>query len=225
MVAYDVQKEVSTLVLCEERSFGRFLGRALEMVGYPPASVWISARDALASFVHKRYDLAIISSAVKAPDALTLIHDIRAGTTRAPRDLVILLLDTEEDFDPATRIHSGMLGINAFLAWPATVAALEHAVADAISHHHLALDAIELMDAQPQQVPTDDDGIPHGCHGEVFSLPAAALVEGMYLEDDITIHGRVLIGAGTILNEAHLRAVESLLPVIEDLEIRVRFRT
>ena len=219
----DAQNQLSALILCEERSFGQYLNKALETAGYPPAFVSNSSRDALASFVNKRYDIAIISSVLKQPCACDVIHDIRAGKTRAPRDLVVLLLRTGEDDDPAERIHSGMLGINAFLDWPASIEAVNNAVAEAISHHFLALDAIEALDAVDSDDP-DDPGLPTCYSGEVFSLPAGALVENMYLVDDVTIHGRVLIEAGTVLGEAHIRAIDSLQLVLENREIRVRFK-
>ena len=117
----------------------------------------------------------------------------------------------------------GMLGINAFLEWPASIDALQTAVPEAISHHYLALDAIEAMDAGHSDA-GDQTAPPARYSGEVFSLPAGALVESMYLVDEVTIHGRVLIAAGTVLGEAHIRALDSLQLVLENREIRVRFK-
>ena len=223
MPLHDAQKQLSGLILCEERSFGHYLKHALESAGYPPASVSNSTHDALTLFIRNRFDYAVISSALKQPCACDIIRSIRCGDTQAPRDLVILLVQTAEIEDPAERIHLGMLGINAFLNWPATIDALQNAVAEAISHHHLALDAIDAMDAQGDD--SNDDAPAPACYsGEVFSLPAGALVENMYLVDPVTIHGRVLVDAGTILGEAHIRALESLQLVLENEEIRVRFK-
>ncbi|MDJ0738797.1 MAG: hypothetical protein QNJ91_03710 [Gammaproteobacteria bacterium] len=222
MPVHDAQKQLSILILCEDRPFGHYVKNALESVGYPPAAVSNSPRDALARFVHDRFDLAVISSALQDPDALEVVRDIRAGATYAPRDLVILMLQSGESADTAERIHAGMLGINAFLPWPASIDALQHAVAEAISHHHLALEVIDTI-AEADQPPRGDDVDRGQFSAETFGLPAAALVEGMYLEDSVTIHGRVLIPAGTVLNEAHLHALESLELVLESSEIRVRF--
>ena len=223
MFAHDAHKQLSALILCEERSFGHYLKQALESAGYPPALVSNSPRDALGSFLRRRFDLAIVSSALKQPCACDVIRSIRTGDTRAPRDLVVLMLLTGETDDPAERIHMGMLGINAFLEWPTSIDALQNAVAEAISHHHLALDAIEAMDGGHSNA-GDQPASPTGYSGEVFSLPAGALVDGMYLVDEVTIHGRVLMAAGTILGAGHIRALDSLQLVLENREIRVRFK-
>ncbi len=219
----DAQKQLSGLILCEERSFGHYLKHALESAGYPPASVSNSAHDALTRFIRNRFDFAVISSALKQPCACDVIRSIRCGDTQAPRDLVILLVQTGETEDPAERIHMGMLGINAFLEWPASIHALQNAVAEAISHHHLALDAIDAIDAGGDDS-NHDTSTPACYSGEVFSLPAGALVESMYLVDPVTIHGRILVDAGTILGAAHIRALESLQLVLENQDIRVRFK-
>ena len=53
---------------------------------------------------------------------------------------------------------------------------------------------------------------------------AGALVESMFLVDPVTIHGRVLLDAGTVLGEAHIRALESLQMVLENQDIRVSLK-
>lgn len=209
---------LSILIVSRERSGGHYLALALNESGYPDVTVKISPREALAGFVRHNYDLMIISSALEPPGALETIRQIRAGETVAPRDLVIVLVDCGGQ--PENDAAIAPLGINAFTDRAVSAKSLDETVMHAIAHHYLALDAIAAMDSN-RSAPSENPGARYS--GEVFCLPAGALVEGMLLEDDITIHGHLLIPAGTVLHEAHLRVIESTESVLEKRELRVRF--
>ena len=207
------------LLLSNERSSGRVLKTALDNIGYMDVSVTVSPREAITRFVHQRFDLLIMNLDLPEIGGFELIRRIRAGETIVPRDLTILMLAKEDDFEDDQCLAD--LGVNGIAMIPFTLKELADHIAYALSHHYLAQEAIEVMDA-PEVLPPSAQTQPNGPL-RAFSLPFEALGEGMYLLEPIKVHGRVLIPAGTCLREIHLTVIEQMAYVLEGGEVLLSF--
>ena len=212
--------ELKILVIGGVGTAGNVLGGTLNALGYPHTMVMHSLTRALASLQTKSYDIFVILHYQEAGNGFDLIRKIRQGKTRAPNDQILILIEPEfYESEPRPSDYDLMeLAINVVARMPLTAGMLDNAIKQAFRHQHLG----QNNNTGITQKPADEEtGLPPGYVNTPFELPVGAFTIGMYLGQNITIHGHVLVPAGSVLTEAHLDVLESLENVLEDREFLV----
>lgn len=224
MRSADLKHKLNILIIGGHGTAGQVLGNALRTVGYTHIKQISNTKLALEHIQHQRYHVMLIFLSSHKESGLDLIKQIRQGETAAPADQLVVLIETEaEAEDESGTGFLGALGINAIARMPLTPKMLDDAVRHAISHAHVSQAAIEVMHAKPE--PAKSDELPEGFSPEVFQMPAGAMVDGMLLAEDITIHDRTLVPAKTILTSAHLDVLDQLGHILELREFKVYLKS
>ena len=216
------QSRLRILHLSHRHSCARLVKTALDNIGYSEVVASVSPRQAISSFIRNRYDLLITNLNLAGISGVELIRRIRAGQTIVPPDLAILVLAGEDElnadqcpFDPFD------MGINAVLMIPFTLDELDKQITYALRCYYLADEATDAIRESGSALSQRQGlALPRS---ESFSLPFAELKEGMYLLESITVHGQVLIPAGTCLRESHLTVIGQMEPVLEGETVLLSF--